>query len=190
MAEYETTGNTYEENPETDQTITLGLPRVEVRLDDPFLGFLAELDVDVKYEDGTGETLTTDENGIVELVKEKGAYADLTFETELREHTMRVFLDPGDVSTPEGAWKRLVNLGVVEDPEAPPEAPDEDALARAIETFQMERGIAVTGSLDSATVSALQSYPDSGEAWGQETVAQLETEHEGLTGDDCKEAVA
>lgn len=182
--------NSRGENPETDVTMTLGVPVWEIRLDDPFLGFLRKIDVEVKYEDGSKEKLKTDDSGILEVRWDRGDFVGLTFTTELKKHTMRIFPNPGDLSTPEGQWRRLVNLGCVEGAEPPKEPPSDEVLARAVEAFQAERGIAPTGIVDDATRSQLEKYGTSDQAWGEEGVALAEAFHEDDYSVNPKDAVA
>ncbi|MBI2899081.1 MAG: LysM peptidoglycan-binding domain-containing protein [Planctomycetes bacterium] len=180
---------------ETGRTHTVRVRRVErrirVRLDDPFLGFLAGIDVTAKYADGTEEKMRTDDAGIfparIDCWTEKGNFADLKFKTELREHERRVFLVAEHANTPNGAWQRLVNLGYVADPKPPLEPESPDVLAAFVEAFQAEHGTAPTGDLDEGTVAELDGCDASWGAWARTTVALAE---DGEYGANPKEAVA
>jgi len=161
--------------------------RCPILLDDPFLGFLSGISVTVKYPDGSDELLTTDDDGMIKVRTDRGAYVDLKFETELRMHEMRVFVVLEDVSTPKGAWQRLVNMGYVDDPEPPPKPFSEDYLAAAVEEFQSEHGIRPTGELDSRTQSALDSSHDSTVPWREQRTALIDDD---LDAEYDKDAVA
>ena len=91
------------------------------------LGILNDMEVSVRYADGTADSQKTNSEGVlfleIGLWSEEGNFVDLEFETELRVHKLRVFLVTEHASTPNGAWQRLVNLGYVseEEPKAEPE---------------------------------------------------------------------
>ena len=124
-------------------------------LDDPFLGFLAGIKVNVTYESGATETVVSDGSGYIELYRDLGDYADVEFTTKLRKHDLRIFVVLAGVATPKGAWRRLVNLGFVRVEQPPGEAPHPDALASAITEFQAVNGITPTALLDATTQAAI-----------------------------------
>ncbi len=190
MSPFEVEGNSCGENPDTDATITLGIPLWEIRLDDPLLGFLGGVKVEVNYEDGSKEKLTTNDAGTFEVRSNQGDFVDLKFTTELREHQMRVFPNPGDLATSMGVWRRLVNLGCVAGAEPPKEPPSEEVLARAVETFQAERGIAPTGEVDESTRSQLEADGSPDEAWGEAEVGLADASHADDDSLNSKDAVA
>ena len=147
--------------------------RVRVLLDDPFLGFLAEVRVQAAYADGSREGLLSDSKGVVNVLPDRGKYVDLEFTTALREHTLRVFLFPPPSSTREGAWQRLVNLGHAQEPESPDAPPSEMALELAISEFQAAHGIIPTGAVDDATRAKLDEVHDASISWSEEDRALL-----------------
>ena len=146
-------------------------PRLSLRIDDPFLGFVADTPVDVRYADGSSEKLETNEDGVVEVKADRfssdGNYADVKVTTDLREHTVRVFLVLEHVASENGAWQRLVNLGYVpiEEPKSEPYSPE--ILAASLEEFQADAGIVVTGKLDSSTQARLASWHTASRSWGE-----------------------
>ena len=130
-------------------------------LDDPFLGLLGGMKVNVSYESGATESVVSDGGGYIELWRDLGDYADVEFTTALRKHNLRIFVVLGGVATPKGAWRRLVNLGFVRIPDAPGEAPHEDALASAVAEFQAVNGITPTALLGAATQAAIGDQHES-----------------------------
>lgn len=136
-------------------------------LDDSFLGIQSGIKVTVKYPDGSDESLTTDDDGIIIVNTDRGVYIDLEFETELKMHQMRIFVVLDDISTPSGAWQRLVNMGYVDDPEPPSEPFNEDTLAAAIEEFQSEHDINPSGEMDNNTLSKLREIYASTTPWNE-----------------------
>jgi hypothetical protein len=164
--------------------------RVRVLLDDPFLGFLATMPVQVSYAAGGTETLATDYGGIVRVLADKGPYVDLTFTTSLRQHTVRVFLFPEAVSTDAGAWQHLVDLGHVHVPQPPAAPPSAEALAIAVSEFQAAHGIVPTGTLDAQTRTAIQQSYDAAVPWSKEDRKELSDDKFNHSASQLKDAIA
>ena len=142
--------------------------RVSVLLDDPFLGFLSNMKVQANYASGSAESLSTDQGGIVRVLWDQGAYVDLEFTTTLRIHSLRIFVLPESISTPAGAWQRLVNLGFVQEPK-PEKTPSTDqALERAVSEFQAAYGINPTGEMDDRTRTELSKVHEAAVPWSEE----------------------
>ncbi len=173
----------------TERAHTFRVRRIErqlaLRLDDPFLGFLAEVDVEASYADGSSESLQTDEAGVVEVATDRwsddGNFVDLKFETELREHEMRVFLVLEHAASRTGAWQRLVNLGYVAIEPPPIEPKNDDLFAAAVEEFQADIGMRPTGELDGQTRDTLDSWHRADRSWGQHDRATIEDPDDALT---------
>ncbi|MBW2458883.1 MAG: LysM peptidoglycan-binding domain-containing protein [Deltaproteobacteria bacterium] len=158
-----------------DQVHALRVRQLErllaIRLDDPFLGFLGETSVEARYADGSTDTFETDPHGVVEVEVDRwskdGNFVDLTFETDLREHGLRVFIVLEHASSRNGAWQRLVNLGYVpiDEPKAEPE--HEALFCAALEEFQADHGIPPNGELDGPTRTALDQWHVDARSWGE-----------------------
>jgi len=133
---------------------------VEIVLDDPYLGFVGNVDVDLVYADGSKETLATTPKGALIVELSKGPFADITYERAGVTRAWRVFLQPADVSTDEGVWQRLVNLGYSSRRD-PGESPnDANALSLAVEAFQADHRLAITGTIDADTRDRLVTAHD------------------------------
>jgi len=179
-----------------DRVHSLRVRRLErllaIRLDDPFLGFLGETSVDARYADGSTDSLTTDPSGVVEVEVDRwsadGNFVDLTFQTDLREHQLRVFIVLEHATRRNGTWQRLVNLGYVpiDEPKAEPDT--DDLFCAALEEFQADHGIPPTGELDGATVSALDSWHVAARSWGEHGRSSIADPDDGDT--RSKEEVA
>lgn len=109
--------------------------------------------------DGRIENGSTDGDGKVTLDVMPGErYADLKLEPgTLRERTLRLDLgglDPHDSTS--GAMQRLANLGY-----APGAGQQADRLRVALEGFQVDQGMTVTGTLDAETVDKLKEVHQS-----------------------------
>ena len=135
-------------------------PLVELLFDDPYLGPCATIALDVDFADGSSERFMTDPAGAVVVEVARGPFADVTYEREGITQHRRVFLKPPDVATDEGVWQRLVNLGYVpaERPGLLPETAEE--LAMAIEEFQADHRLPITGVADGATREKLREAHD------------------------------
>ena len=168
----------------------LGDRRVPVLLDDPFLGLLAKMKVQVRYAAGSGETLGTDDGGIVRVLTDRGRYVDLEFTTSLRNHSLRVFLFPDSVSTDAGVWQRLVDLGHVHDTNPPESPPGADALAIAVSEFQASHGIVPTGDLDEKTRAEIKKSYDAAVPWSEDDLKELKDDKFNDSASAMKDAVA
>jgi hypothetical protein len=164
--------------------------RVRVLLDDPFLGSLAKIQVEVAYADGGTEALATDQSGIVRVLADRGPYVDLVFTTSLRTHALRVFLFPEAVSTDAGVWQRLVDLGHVRDPKPPAAPPSADALAIAVSEFQASHGIVPTGKLDDKTRAAIKKSYEASIPWSKEDRQELADDKFNESASQRKDAIA
>ena len=169
---------------------TLATTRIDILLDDPFLGILSGIEVTMKYEDGSQKSAVTDENGIVKVSRTKGKFVDLKFTTELREHQLRVFISLEEASSPNGTWQRLVNMGYVDELQPPSEPSDPDELASAVEEFQSEHGITPTGELDARTLEKLTSVYTSSTTWGDIGADVIDDGSDDMYGEDSKASVA
>ena len=152
---------------------SMGGGRLRILLDDPFLGFLQDIPVQVTYASGAAETVVADKSAAIGLLVDQGNYADLEFTTSLTKNCVRVFIVLAGASTAAGAWQRLVNLGYIHDPYPPPEPPNDDALATAVATFQGTHGIVPTGSVDDPTAQAINNSYNQTIAWKDEQRKQL-----------------
>jgi hypothetical protein len=164
--------------------------RVPVLLEDPFLGFLSDLAVQVTYASGAGEALTTDRAGIVRVLADKGAYVDLEFTTSLRKHALRIFVFPESTSTDAGAWQHLVNLGFVATEKPPAAPPTETALERPVSEFQAAHGITPTGALDEKTRAAIKKAHEAMVPWSEEERALLADDKRSESASLRKDALA
>jgi outer membrane protein OmpA-like peptidoglycan-associated protein len=144
----------------------LGKIRVPLVFDDALLGPSEGIVVQLTFADGTTQTRTTDRSGTVRIDAERGAFADARYERQGFEYTRRVFVRPPAPSTEAGAWQRLVNLGYVtaERPGPSPATPVE--LAHAVEEFQFDFRLDVTGELDAKTSAKIREAHDrDGRPW-------------------------
>jgi hypothetical protein len=104
--------------------------------------------------DGKSEKLTSDEGGLVEMVIPYAAQK-ATLTTENAEYELSVGgLDP--IDTPSGLHARLRNLGYEAGTADEENAVDSDDPGFAIELFQFDHGLPVTGTVDDETKSAIQ----------------------------------
>lgn len=95
--------------------------------------------------------LQTDGDGLAQQTIAPTAVNGL-FEILQMEIPMKIgFMDPAD--TPSGGRKRLTNLGYYWGPQ---DDSDADSLRSAIEEFQCDNSLKVTGKLDSATQDKLK----------------------------------
>jgi hypothetical protein len=103
-----------------------------------------------------GATLTTGSDGLVEATLDKSARAVPLEGTNTDVNLNAGGLNPSDDST-ENGWKaRLFNLGFLWDPTV---EEDDDEMAVAVEDFQAQYALPVTGQLDDATkAQLLQMY--------------------------------
>lgn len=164
--------------------------RFPVLLDDPFLGLLVNLNVQVSYAIGGNEALTTDDHGVVRVLVGKGSHVDLEFTTALRRHQLRVFIFPKPVSIDAGVWQRLVGLGHVSISRPPDTAPSLDALAIAVSEFQVSHGIMPTGELDEKTRTEIKKSYDAGIPWSEDELKELIDEKFHESASQRKDAVA
>jgi len=132
----------------------------------------------------------TDYGGFVRVLADQGLYVDLEFTTQLRQHSMRVFLFPPPVSTDAGAWQRLVDLGHVRDPQPPDAPPNADALAIAVSEFQAAHGIIPTGDLDDQTRAEIKKSYEAGVPWSREDREELDDDKFGQSASQRKDALA
>lgn len=151
--------------PESDDTNTLRLPRVDIVVDVPVLGIVPDLVVDVAYADGSKEQLVADDSGAVSVASSRGAFVDLDAETSVGAYQLRCFVHLALSTEADGAWQRLVNLGYVDDPAVAPTSPDALMLKALIEEFQVDNDLDPTGELDEATASALEHAEQSDVLW-------------------------
>jgi Putative peptidoglycan binding domain len=106
-----------------------------------------------------GVALSTDGSGIVAAPVDKLART-VTLSLDAGDLALTVGgLEPSAEAT-AGGWKaRLFNMGFLIDPDA---GDGDDELAFAIEDFQADQGLTVTGTIDDATQAALQTAHDGG----------------------------
>lgn len=115
---------------------------------EPITGMACVLTVDGKLFE-----LTSDGDGIVETSIPNGAQEGLLQIPDLDlEHAVKIgFLDPADE---ESGWQgRLINLGYYAGPAGDNEV---ELLRNAIEEFQCDHALQVTGELDGATQAKLK----------------------------------
>jgi hypothetical protein len=93
--------------------------------------------------EGDEKDVTSDGDGKVERPIPRSATTGSIQLADQAADFMIGFLEPAD--TDSGVRNRLVNLGYLDDPE------DDDAAALAIEDFQIDQKLDVTGTIDDAT---------------------------------------
>ena len=133
---------------------------VELVFDDPYLGFCDSILVDHAFADGSRLSLTTSPRGAVIVELARGPFVDATYEREGITQRRRVFLKPPDVSLDEGVWQRLVNLGYASAREPGPLPRDAAELSMALEEFQCNHRIPITGASDGVTRERLHEAHD------------------------------
>ena len=124
---------------------------VRVVIDDALLGTLANTEVTVTGAVGRSKVAKTNGSGVLTLSRNLGAHADVAFAHSEIPRTRRIFLELDPPNVAAGAWQRLVNLGYIGGAEPPREPPEGAALTVALEEFQGDHGLEVTGSLDPET---------------------------------------
>lgn len=157
---------------------TLRLERVDVVIDDPVLGMLPEHDVKVTYANGVKEELISDDEGVITVSAARGEYVDIAFETDIETNRLRCFVVTAAIDTDKGVWQRLVNLGYVDDPDPPSEAPDNETLKGAVQEFQVDHDFDVTGVLENEGRETLVDYESSDELWQDHDVLPGKDEEE------------
>lgn len=125
-----------------------------VVLDDALSGPATGLAVTVSAG-GTSEKVQADGDGAIVLPLRLGPFVDLSFDHDEIKRTVRLFLELPPADTSDGAWRRLVNLGYVDQDGPPGSPPRPEALQAAAESFQADHGLAVTGQLDATTAARL-----------------------------------
>jgi len=145
-----------EESRPTGQVHTFQVPAQPLKLrialtdfdNQPMPGVDCELEVE-----GKKSPVTSDGDGVVEVTVPKHAQngvlrvPDLDIEIPLQIG----YLDPEDQ---DPGWKaRIVNLGYYAGPEGDL---DDDFLRKAVEEFQRDQNMSVTGDADAATIAKLK----------------------------------
>jgi hypothetical protein len=116
---------------------------------EPIVGTTCSLDANGKKAE-----LTSDGDGVVEMeIPCAARKASLTTEDQAYELCIGD-LDP--IDTPSGLHARLRNLGYDLGSQEDEDAVDPDRLGFAIELFQLDHGLPVTGAADEETESAIQ----------------------------------
>jgi hypothetical protein len=138
-------------------------------IDDALFGPLQKRTVKLELEGGAAVEKLTDDAGTIEAPP-GAAHGWISIPQQGRP-ALRLFcaLNPPPASSPAGLWQRLRNLGY-----EPPGMTDADAevasdpksLQMAIEEFQADHGLPLTGETDDATTLAVERAHDTdSRAW-------------------------
>jgi hypothetical protein len=126
-----------------------------VVLADPSLGKLTETYYWVRYANGKAVQGRTDAEGRLRVRTDWGEFVDVAIQARVKTRSLRVMLTKEPVSTPKGAWAKLVNLGVIDTLE-PPAEPEPAQLSAALLAFQVRERLKRTGILDMETQERLE----------------------------------
>jgi outer membrane protein OmpA-like peptidoglycan-associated protein len=160
------------ETVDLDADVVLLLGSVHTRFGDP----IANVSVSVQLSDGEMATMTTDEDGRIEIpVNASHVTGKITYSLASEESGDAVveadfFPEPAALETDEGVDQRLHNLGFA------PEADRVDALRR----FQRLQGIAQSGIADTDTRERLAAVHD-----GDDPLVPIQAPEEGIIPDSA-----
>ncbi|WP_394840324.1 peptidoglycan-binding protein [Pendulispora rubella] len=144
-------------------------PREATRLvlDDALFGFGSSLLVRLTFEDGSTQDTKADHDGMILLVDCPHTSVRVTIKSEKSTREWFAFLKVPPDTSPPALWQRLVNLGYVSTRSPPPPAPPKpEALMMAIQEFQADHQLEVTGDRDPKTVEAIRvAHDEDGRAW-------------------------
>ena len=144
-------------------------PREATRLvlDDALFGFGASLPVRLTFDDGSTQDIKADHDGMILLVDCPHTSVRATVKTEKGAREWFAFLKVPTDTSPRGLWQRLVNMGYVSTrPPPPADPPRPEALMMAIQEFQAEHQLDVTGDGDPKTIEAIRvAHDEDSRAW-------------------------
>jgi hypothetical protein len=122
--------------------------------DDALFGPATGATIRVEYADGSYLDVTADSHGGMS-VPLRSPRVTLHRTTNHGTLSVVVFIAPPSVSTDTGAWQRLFNLGYCTAQDAPVQPPTPGALRSALQEFQADHALDVSGDLDGQTRTAL-----------------------------------
>ncbi|WP_394827322.1 contractile injection system protein, VgrG/Pvc8 family [Pendulispora albinea] len=135
---------------------------VRVVLDDALFGQAVGTPVRLTFDDGSTKDVTTDGQGAV-VFESTHKSVRATVETPHGPRESFAYLRVPPESSPMGQWQRLVNLGYVSTRPPPASPPSADALAMAIQEFEADHQLPVTGKAGPDTVERLRAAHDDDE---------------------------
>lgn len=138
---------------------------VEIFFDDPFRGPCRNVLVHLAYASGAKESLRSDFRGVIRVKKTRGKFADTWYRRAGETQKRLVFLRPEQAPSAHAAWQRLVNMGYVGDLHAPASPDSPMKLYSAVQAFQADFQLAVTGALDETTRRRIEREHADGTPW-------------------------
>lgn len=149
----------------TGKSHQLVLEYTYILFDDRLFGPHTNKTVDLKYADGYQSQHTTDENGLIKVFANHGDFVDATIHIDEGTIQRRVFVNIDTTSTTKKAWQLLVNFGYVHEEQPPAEPTRKEIMASALEEFQFDHNIAMTGKLDNITQAQLDDFAKEETIW-------------------------
>jgi len=148
---------------------------VRLVLDDALFGPARGALVRLTFDDGSSKEFATDHLGVVTF--ETGhTFVHVAVQTHEGTREMFVFLLLPPANSPAGIWQRLANLGYVSmrpPPEAPPSPND---LTMAVQEFQADHGLPVSGQADARTFDQIRvAHDDDNRPWNSREWAPIPT---------------
>jgi len=135
------------------------IDRVTIVFDDPMLGFAGQVEINLRFSNGSQRQVQTNDVGEITVDARVGDFVDIEYKRNAMKQVRRVFLRPIDVSANQGAWQRLSNLGYVYEATAP-ETPQEFELFVAVQRFQCDFGVLPDGELTDSVRAAIRDAHD------------------------------
>jgi len=149
----------------TGQTRKIVHELTYILFDDPVSGPIAAQKVDLVYADGLKSQLTTNDNGEIRVSVDHGDYVDATISLEDEIIQRRVYVCLRVSSVESKVWRLLVNLGYVHEKQPSASPSSEEVLIAAIEEFQFDQNVPITGTPDHTTLQRIQVFLDDETIW-------------------------